>query len=79
MPRATFTYWRRQARARGGTRRPRARPAFARVQLMPAAASFAGLTLVVRGPAGVAAELTGLDTPTVVTVLRALLEPAAAR
>jgi hypothetical protein len=49
------------------------------VHLVPPAASISGLTLVVRGPAGLAAKLTGLDASTVVTVLHALLEPTATR
>jgi hypothetical protein len=42
-------------------------------------AAHSGLTLVVRGPAGLAAELTGLDASTAVTVLRAVLESTADR
>ncbi len=79
MPRATLTYWRREAQHVRATRAPRARPAFARVHLVPSPPTLPGLTLVVRGPAGVAVELTGLDASTVVTVLRAVLGPTAER
>ena len=85
MPRATFTFWQRQARAARAPQRARApqkswarrdRPTFARVELVPPPAPR-GITLVVRGPAGLQAELTGLDATTALTVLRAVLRPEA--
>ncbi|MEP7346606.1 MAG: hypothetical protein ABI877_15150 [Gemmatimonadaceae bacterium] len=72
VPRATLTYWQRQARALREARVPRSRPTFARVEVVPSPPAVSGLTMVVRGPAGLAAELTGLDAPTAVRVLRAV-------
>ena len=83
VPRATFTLWQGQARAearaqrvvpsrrqRHRRRRPRQAPEFARVELVPPPTG--GLRLIVRRATGLEAELTGLDGPTLVTVLRAV-------
>jgi transposase-like protein len=89
VPRATFGFWRREVRAarapqpsRTPPRSParRDRPTFARVELPPPPPPRA-MTLVVRGPGGIEAELTGLDASMVVTmvvtVLGAVLHPEA--
>ena len=44
----------------------------------PAAARAPSLTLVLRAPSGVAADVAGLDLATAVTLLRAVLTPATA-
>jgi transposase-like protein len=81
VPRATFTLWQGEARAaarahRGApSRRRRKTPAFARVELVPpppATGGIGGMVLVMRGPAGVEAELTGLDAATLTAVLHAV-------
>jgi hypothetical protein len=63
VPRATFNLWQREARDA---------PAFARVELGPPSAPR-GLTLVVRRPGGLEAEVTGLDAATVVAVMQPML------
>ncbi|HTR77910.1 MAG TPA: hypothetical protein VMH39_07355 [Gemmatimonadaceae bacterium] len=85
LPRATFTLWQREARAAAGRPgSPRARPAgFARVELVPriadptarptGATAGPAMTVVVRGVAGVAAELTGVDPVTAVQLVRLVL------
>jgi transposase-like protein len=83
VPRATFTLWQGEARAAARAhrdapprRRRRKAPAFARVKLVPPPATttggIGGMVLVMRGPAGVEAELSGLDAATLVTVLHAV-------
>lgn len=69
VPPSTLSVWLREARAAR-----RAPPTFARVEVVPPSAG-PGLTLLVRGPAGLQAEVTGLDAATVVTVLRVVLRP----
>ena len=76
VPRATFTLWQREARAPRATPAARAQRTFARGELAPLPA-LPGITLVVRGPAGREAEVTGLDAATVVTLLRVVLRPGA--
>jgi hypothetical protein len=80
VPRATFTLWQGEARAAAraqrmtpSRRRRRKPPAFARVEVVPPlAATTREIVLVVRGPARVEAELSGLDAATLVTVLHAV-------
>ena len=82
VPRATFTLWQREARAARAAQTPQTpqtrhdRPIFARVELAPPSAPR-GIALIVRGPAGLAAKLTGLDAATALTVLRLVLRPGA--
>jgi len=75
--------WRRQARGAVTSTEltRRAAPAFARVELAPSAppTTPAGITLVVRTPRGVAAELTGLDATTAVTLMVPLVRTVLAR
>jgi hypothetical protein len=72
---STLCYWRRQARETGGAQalRPGRVPGFARVEVEPASAFTAGITAVLRTPAGVAVEFTGLDEAAVGMLLRALV------
>ena len=70
MPPSTLSVWLREARAAR-----RAPPTFVRVEVVPPPPAGPGLTLLVRGPAGLQAEVTGLDAVTVVTVLRVVLRP----
>ena len=79
VPPSTFFAWQREARAApappaSALRRPP--PPFARVEVVPTPAR-PGLTLVVRGPAGREAEVTGLDAATVVTLLQVVLRAGA--
>jgi len=77
VPPSTFFAWQREARAAtaaAAARRPP--PPFARVEVVPPPAR-PGITLVVRGPAGREAEVTGLDAATVVTLLRVVLRAGA--
>ena len=80
MPPSTFFAWQREARAAPATPASAARrpppPPFARVELAPLPA-LPGITLVVRGPAGREAEVTGLDAATVVTLLQVVLRAGA--
>lgn len=55
-------------------------PAFAAVEIVPApgapgraAERAPGITMVVRGPAGLESELTGLDAATAVTLVRMVI------
>jgi transposase-like protein len=73
VPRATFNLWQREARA---ARRSDA-PSFARVEVRPSSTA-PGITMVVRRPGELEAEVTGLDAAAVVTVLRGVLHPASA-
>lgn len=84
VPRATFMLWQREARAARAAQGPRRRggpSGFAAVELVTAADAAAlpalgktpPLTLVVRGPGGVAAELTGVDAATAVLLVRLVL------
>ena len=76
LPQSTFDRWRHQARHRRVRVVKRASAAvprgFARVEVMPATAAT-GLTLVVRRGTELTAELTGLDGPTAVAVIEAML------
>ena len=79
VPPSTFFAWQREARAAHATPASAARrppPPFARVEVVPPPAR-PGITLVVRGPAGREAEVTGLDAATVVTLLRVVLRAGA--
>lgn len=78
LPPSTFDLWRQQARHGGGRGARRARrawraaPQFARVEVLPPAAAT-GFHLVLRLGGARTAEVTGLDGPTAVAVLEALL------
>ena len=75
VPRATFTYWQREARARRTPdkhRGERKAPVFAQVELV-APAPEPGLSMVVRSPSGIATELSGLDKTTAESIMRLIL------
>ena len=70
---STLCYWRRQARETGAGR-PGPVQGFARVEVEPTPAlAAAGITAVVRTPAGVAVEFTCLDEAGVVALVGALV------
>jgi transposase-like protein len=80
VPRATFHLWQREAR--DARRAPASysrsdAPAFARVEVGPLATA-PGITMIVRRPGELEAEVTGLDAAAVVAVLRGVLGPASA-
>jgi len=78
VPTSTFARWRRAARVRPAAAKTRS-SRFARVQVVPAAATTSVTPLVViRAAHGVALEIAGLDVATLVAVLRGVTrEPAA--
>jgi transposase-like protein len=84
VPLATFALWKRDARRAAGASAPpvpRSRVAFARVKVVPLAASapmamgepHTGMRLVVRGAAGHEAALDGVDSVTAVRLVALVL------
>jgi hypothetical protein len=76
IPRSTFALWQREARGAPARRAARSRFAAVDVVARPVAtAPGAGMVFRVRSPAGVDAELAGLDRATAVALLRVVLHP----
>jgi len=79
VPQSTFDLWRSEARQRRVKRRPARKPSrpsgFARVEVVRPP-SPSGITLV-RSPAGVVAELAGLDAASAGSVLDVVLRGSA--